>query len=102
MEYVWKKSAGFTTEEKEFLRILSNMANIFSTIHGVCKFVAQPQDEAIETIADLEQAGWLTYARKANSSSLYVGLSERVARRQLVSKKFRSNKYDDTIKTNVR
>ena len=102
MEYIWKTRAGFTTEEKEFLRILSNTANIFSTIHGVCKFVAQPQDEAIDTIADLEQAGWLTYARQANSSNLYVGLSERVARRQLVSKKFRSNKYDDPIKTNVR
>ena len=102
MEYAWKNSAGFTIEEKEFLRILSNMANIFSTIHGVCKFVAQPQDEAIETIAELEEAGWLTYTRKANSSSLYVGLSERVARRQLVSKKFRSSKYDYRSKANVR
>lgn len=94
MRYAWEDYEGFITEEREFLRILSNTANIFSTIHGVCKYVIQPQDEAIETIAELEGAGWLTYARKANSNHLYVGLSERVARRQLVSKKFRSSKYD--------
>jgi hypothetical protein len=101
MRYAWENYSGFTTEEREFLRILSNTADIFSTIHGVCKFVIQPKDEAIETIADLEGAEWLTYARKADSQSLYVGLSERVARRQLVSKKFRSKRYDNTITSNT-
>jgi hypothetical protein len=90
----------FDPKERSILRLLTNSKELFLTLNGVRKLLALSHEEVEDHIGDLEGAGWLTYARRISDSfgsvtdiNLYVGLSERVARRQLVARRFNSPKY---------
>ena len=98
--YHWQKKAfSMDTEYREILRMLSNSTNIFLDINSVCSLVSLPRQEALDSITELEEAGWLTYGRKLSkrggnvSNNLFVALSERVARRQLTQLKFKETSY---------
>ena len=97
--YHWQKKAfSLDTEYRDVLRMLTHATNIFLDINSVCALVDLPRQETLDSITELEEAGWLTYGRKISkhngkvSNSLYVALSERVARRQLTQLKFKDKK----------
>lgn len=90
----------FDPKERDILRLLTNSKEIFLTLTSVRKLLALSHDEVEDHIGDLEGAGWVTYGRRVSDSfgtvtdtNLYVGLSERIARRQLVTRRFKSSKY---------
>ena len=98
--YHWQKKAfSLDTEYREILRMLSNSTNIFLDINSVCSLVSLPRQEALDSITELEEAGWLTYGRKLSkkggnvSNNLFVAISERVARRQLTQLKFKETSH---------
>jgi len=87
-------------DAREILRTLTYSKEIFLSVKGVSRLTALPLDDTCHLVSDLEEAGWLTYSYKATDLNiksedreLYVGLSERVARRQLVARKFNQPKY---------
>jgi hypothetical protein len=90
----------FDPEQRDILRLLTNSKELFLTLTSVRKLLTLSQEEVEDHIGELEGAGWLTYARRVADSfgsvtdvNLYIGLSERIARRQLVARRFNSPKY---------
>lgn len=100
--YHWQKKAYLlSSDSNSVLRHLSHANTIFLDISVVCNLTPLPRQDTLDLITELEEGGWVTYARKVAekdkttcSSTLYIGLSERVARRQLVARKFNATKYE--------
>lgn len=96
----WQKiELYFDPTARDVLRLLTHSKEIFLSVNGVQKLLTLSQDIE-DQIGDLEEAGWLTYARRVGDTfgavtdtNLYVGLSERVARRQLVARRFNQPNY---------
>ena len=90
----------FEPSARDILRLLTHSREIFLSVNGVCKLLTLSRKEVEDQVGDLEEAGWLTYARRVGDSfgvvtdiNLYIGLAERVARRQLVARRFNQPKY---------
>ena len=96
-----KKSYLLSSDSCTLLRYLTHTNTIFVSIDVVCSMTPLPRQDTLDLITELEEAGWVTYARKiaendktSFSKLLYIALSERVARRQLVARKFNAPKYE--------
>ena len=99
--YEWQKRISeFGKHERDMLGVLTINTQVFFSVDSVCEMTPLWHLTSARILGKLERAGWVVFAHRAvlNKSQedkrVFVGLRERVARRQKVHRlKLRKTNY---------